>query len=87
MHGWRERFDAMPLLWTEQYYFGLAYVGHAESWDQARIYAQLDAETRNSTITYRRRRKELAVTIARRDLQGTRAEVEFGTMVSATPEP
>ncbi|MGY6258081.1 oxidoreductase C-terminal domain-containing protein [Paraburkholderia caledonica] len=63
MLGWRERFDPVPFFWTEQYDFGLACVGHAESWDQAGIDGQLDAETRNCTITYRRGGKKLAVTI------------------------
>ena len=54
MLGQRERFDAVPFFWTEQYAFGLAYVGHAERWDQAEIDGQLDAETRYCTVTYRR---------------------------------
>ena len=77
MLGKRERFDAVPFFWTEQYDFGLAYVGHAERWDQAEIDGQLDAETRDCTITYRRGGKKLAVALVHRDLEGLRAEVEF----------
>ena len=73
--GHRERFDAVPFFWTEQYDFGLAYVGHAERWDKAEINGSLDS--RDCTITYRRTGKKLAVAVVHRDLEGLRAEVEF----------
>jgi NADPH-dependent 2,4-dienoyl-CoA reductase/sulfur reductase-like enzyme/nitrite reductase/ring-hydroxylating ferredoxin subunit len=73
--GHRERFDAVPFFWTEQYDFGLGYVGHAERWDKAEIKGSLDR--RDCTITYRRAGKKLAVAVVHRDLEGLRAEVEF----------
>ena len=73
--GRRERFDAVPFFWTEQYDFGLAYIGHAEQFDKAEIDGQLDA--RDCTITYRSGGKKLAVAVIHRDLEGLRAEVEF----------
>jgi NADPH-dependent 2,4-dienoyl-CoA reductase/sulfur reductase-like enzyme/nitrite reductase/ring-hydroxylating ferredoxin subunit len=73
--GHRERFDAVPFFWTEQYDFGIAYVGHAERWDKAEIDGSLDR--RDCTITYRRAGKKLAVAVVHRDLEGLRAEVEF----------
>ncbi|MCI3950987.1 MAG: pyridine nucleotide-disulfide oxidoreductase [Burkholderiales bacterium] len=73
--GRRERFDAVPFFWTEQYDFGLAYVGHAERFDQAEIEGQLDA--RDCTITFRSGGRKLAVAVIHRDLEGLRAEVEF----------
>jgi hypothetical protein len=80
--GRRERFDAVPFFWTEQYDFGLAYVGHAENWDKAEIDGQLDA--RDCTITYRREGRKLAVAVIHRDLQRLCAEVEFeGAIASA----
>ncbi|MEO9135554.1 MAG: FAD-dependent oxidoreductase [Casimicrobiaceae bacterium] len=75
MLGRRERFDAVPFFWTEQYDFGLAYVGHAERFDQAQIDGSLDK--RNCTITYRRSGSKLAVAVVHRDFEGLRAEVEF----------
>ena len=73
--GRRERYDAVPFFWTEQYDFALAYVGHAEHWDQADIEGSLDAQ--DCTITYRQQDKKLAVAVVHRDLDGLHAEVEF----------
>jgi NADPH-dependent 2,4-dienoyl-CoA reductase/sulfur reductase-like enzyme/nitrite reductase/ring-hydroxylating ferredoxin subunit len=75
--GRRERFDAVPFFWTEQYEFSLAYVGHAERWDTADLDGHLDAATQDCTITYRRGGKKLAVAVVHRDLAGLDAEVEF----------
>jgi len=86
MLGRRERFDAVPFFWTEQYDFGLAYVGHAEGWDRADIDGQLDAQTRDCTITYRRGGKKLAVAVVHRDLEGLRAEVEFERTIAQQDE-
>ena len=72
--GRRERFDAVPFFWTEQYDFGLD-VGHAERWDNVEIDGQLDA--RDCTITFRGDGTKLAVAVIHRDLEGLRAEVEF----------
>ena len=73
--GHRERFDAVPFFWTEQYDFDLGYVGHAERGDKVEIKGSLDR--RDCTITYRRAGKKLAVAVVHRDLEGLRAEVEF----------
>jgi apoptosis-inducing factor 3 len=73
--GGREQFDAVPFFWTEQYDFGLAYVGHAERWDKIEVDGSLDK--RDCTIAYWRAGKKLAVAVIHRDLAGLRAEVEF----------
>ncbi len=81
MLGLRERFDAVPFFWTEQYDFGLAYVGHAPSWDEAIVDGQIDA--RDCEVTYRRAGQKLAVAVVHRDLEGLRAEVEFERAIAA----
>jgi apoptosis-inducing factor 3 len=78
--GRRERFDAVPFFWTEQYDFALAYVGHAERWDRAEINGSLDE--RDCTITYRSMGKKLAAAFVGRDLEGLRTEVEFEQVMS-----
>jgi len=73
--GRRERFNYVPFFWTEQYDFSLAYVGHAERWDEAEIAGSLEA--RNCTVTYRLGGRELAKAFVQRDLDGLRTELEF----------
>jgi NADPH-dependent 2,4-dienoyl-CoA reductase/sulfur reductase-like enzyme len=78
--GQRERSDYVPFFWTEQYDFGLAYVGHAEHWDKAEIQGSL--ERRDCTITYRLGGRKLAVALVHRDLEGLRAEIEFERVIA-----
>jgi apoptosis-inducing factor 3 len=73
--GLREPFDHVPFFWTEQYDFGLGYVGHAEHWDKAEIAGSL--EHRDCTITYWLKGQKLAKAVVHQDLEGLRAEVEF----------
>lgn len=75
MLGRRERFDAVPFFWTEQYDLSIAYVGHAEQWDEVRIDGSIEA--RDCAITYLRDGRKLAVALIGRDLEGLIAEVEF----------
>ncbi len=88
MLGASERFTAVPFFWTEQYDFGLAYVGHAERFDTVDIEGNLDEH--DSKITYLRGDRKLAVAVVHRDLEGLRAEMEFERTIDAnewTPEP
>ena len=81
--GRRERFEAVPFFWTEQYDLTLSYVGHAERWDEAEIDGQLAADIQDCAITYRRDGMKLAVATIHRDLQGLQAEVEFENAIAA----
>ena len=73
--GYRERFDAVPFFWTEQYDLGIVYVGHAEQWDE--VHRDGDLEARDCSLTYRRDGKTLAVATIHRDQEALRAEIEF----------
>ena len=79
MLGMRERFDAAPFFWTEQYDFGLAYVGHAAPFDEVHIDG--DLEKRDCKISYSRGGRRLAVAVIHRDLAGLRAEVAFERVI------
>jgi NADPH-dependent 2,4-dienoyl-CoA reductase/sulfur reductase-like enzyme/nitrite reductase/ring-hydroxylating ferredoxin subunit len=80
MLGRRQRFDAVPFFWAEQYDFDILYVGHAERWENVEIDGQLEAH--DCTITYRRGGGKLAVATIHRDLESLRAEVEFERRVA-----
>lgn len=73
--GQGQRFEAVPFFWTEQYDFSLAYVGHAERWDEARIEGDLAA--RDATVSYRRDGRTLAAAFVHRDLDGLTTELAF----------
>ena len=79
--GARERFDAVPFFWTEQYDLQIAYVGHAERWDKAEIEGSLEA--RDCAISYRRGGKKLAVATIGRDLAGLEAELAFERAIAS----
>ncbi|HVV91969.1 MAG TPA: FAD-dependent oxidoreductase [Hyphomicrobiales bacterium] len=74
--GRSERFDVeVPFFWTNQFNFGLRYVGHAPQWDRAEIDG--DLADRRAVVTYRRGGRRLAVATIRRDLDALRAEAEM----------
>lgn len=77
MLGSLERFNAVPFFWTEQYDFGLAYVGHAERFDNVEIDGKLELDTRDCKVTYRREGRKLATAFVHRDMEGLRTELEF----------
>ncbi|HEY2849115.1 MAG TPA: FAD-dependent oxidoreductase [Gemmatimonadaceae bacterium] len=77
MLGTRERFDAVPFFWTDQYDVSFAYVGHAERWDEAVLEGQLTAETRDCAISYRAAGKTVALATVFRDIKSLETEIGF----------
>jgi apoptosis-inducing factor 3 len=72
MLGWRERFDAVPFFWTQQFGVALKYVGHAEKWDGVEIDGSLEAK--NCAVSYKRGGKTVAVATIGRDIQSLEFE-------------
>jgi apoptosis-inducing factor 3 len=70
--GRRERFDAVPYFWTQQYDVSIRYVGHAENWDVAEISGSLDAK--DCAVRYKLGGRTLAVATISRDLESLQAE-------------
>ena len=71
----KQVFDAVPFFWTEQHDIGIAYVGHAEKWDEVVVDGSI--ERRDCALTYFRDGRKLAVAVLHRDLAGLRAEAQF----------
>jgi NADPH-dependent 2,4-dienoyl-CoA reductase/sulfur reductase-like enzyme/nitrite reductase/ring-hydroxylating ferredoxin subunit len=79
--GARERFDAVPFFWTEQYDLALAYVGHAERWDRVEISGSLSG--RDCAVSYHRGDKKLALATIGRDREALEAEAAFERAIAA----
>src|ERR1700686_2600484 len=72
--GRREPFTAVPFFWSQHYDVTINYVGHADKWDAVEIEGRLNPNGRDCAVTYKRRRRTLAVATISRDLQSLQAE-------------
>jgi NADPH-dependent 2,4-dienoyl-CoA reductase/sulfur reductase-like enzyme/nitrite reductase/ring-hydroxylating ferredoxin subunit len=79
--GVKERFDAVPFFWTEQYDLQIAYVGHAERWDKLEIDGSLAA--RDCAISYYLGGTKLAVATIGRDREALEAEAAFERVIAS----
>lgn len=70
--GQKERFDAVPFLWTRQFDFTLHYHGHAEEWDQ--ILMDGSIEKYDCTLEFERDTKSSAIATIGRDLESLKVE-------------
>jgi apoptosis-inducing factor 3 len=70
--GYRERYDAIPFFWTQQFGVSLKYVGHAEQWDAIEIDGNLEAN--DCAVRYKQDGKTMAVATIGRDVQSLELE-------------
>ena len=75
--GRKERFDAVPFFWTQQYDLTIRYVGHAERWDAMEMDGS--PEARDCAAIYKVADNVLAVATIGRDLQSLKAEQKMET--------
>lgn len=75
MLGRRERFDAVPFFWTQQYDLTVRYIGHAEKWDSAEMDGSLQA--RDCAVTYKLGDHVLAVATIGRDFENLKSEAKM----------
>jgi apoptosis-inducing factor 3 len=75
MLGLREPFDAVPFFWSQHYDVQIAYVGHAEKWDDCVV--EGDIVGKDGLVRLRRAGRTFAVASVFRDLASLEAEVSL----------
>ena len=79
--GIRERFDAVPFFWTQQYGISVRYVGHAQTWEETVVDGNVGAK--DCAVTFKRAGRTLAVATISRDLQSLQAEAAMEASLRA----
>lgn len=75
MLGARSRFDAVPFFWSQHYDVPIAYVGHADGWDEIAVEGDIGA--RDCVVRYKSAGRVLAVASIYRDGDSLEAEVRM----------
>ena len=75
MLGSHEPFDAVPFFWSQHYDVQIAYVGHAEKWDDLAVEGDIGAK--DGLVRMRRAGRTLAVASVFRDFESLEAEVSL----------
>ncbi len=73
MLGQRKKFDAVPFFWSQHYDIPIAYVGHAEHWDE--ITVDGDIAAKDCLLRYKSGGRTLAVASIFRDTDNLLAEL------------
>jgi NADPH-dependent 2,4-dienoyl-CoA reductase/sulfur reductase-like enzyme len=73
--GRRERYDLVPVFWTNQFDLRISYVGHAEKWDSIEVDGDIAAQ--DCTVRFVRGGRALAVVTIGRNRAKLEAEVEL----------
>ncbi len=77
----RAAFDAVPFFWSQHYDTPIAYVGHAETWDD--IAVEGDIAAGDCLVRFRKGGRTLAVASVFRDVESLKAELAMETGVAA----
>jgi hypothetical protein len=75
MLGKEERFTDVPFFWTEHFGIPVAYVGHAEGWDE--VTREGDCADGGCAISFKREGRRRALATVFRDQESLLAEVEM----------
>lgn len=75
MLGRKEKFDAVPFFWTQQYDVAIKYIGHAEKWDA--VETDESPQSKDCAVTFKLGDRVLAVATIGRDLQNLKVEAEM----------
>jgi NADPH-dependent 2,4-dienoyl-CoA reductase/sulfur reductase-like enzyme len=75
--GARERFEQVPFFWSAHYDVSINYVGHAESWDAARVDG--DPQKHDVSVRFEKGGKLLALATIFRDQESLEAEIGMET--------
>jgi apoptosis-inducing factor 3 len=84
MLGAREPFAAVPFFWSQHYDVPIAYVGHAEAWDD--IAVEGDVAAKDCLVRFRKGGRTLAVASIFRDLERLKAELAMEKLHSTKTE-
>ena len=85
MVGLRERFQTPPFFWTQLYDTSLAYVGHADGWEEIRVEGDVDGG--DAMVRYLKGGETVAVATVGRERASLEAELDLQRRWSSSRVP